>query len=529
MTRPPGNRSARSLPAGLPPELLAVVGLLCGAGLSLGVPALQGLPDAFDLVGESFGPLLVVVVVELALVAAACFVLARQLSQGDAVARVVAVALASSLALGLVVGDGLGDSWGKVTLACSMAVVGALTAAPRVRDFFAGRSPGPVPAPVVAAESIALVVSGLLGAVGLAYLRLASVETKYALVGLAFVGTGVAGFRARGRLREGDPGARTLVSGLMAGDVVAVLVGHQDGLTGPLFIPLGLAVGVVGLLWLPAGSQAYFDDDDDGSDGSEPGFDDDDDLFAPEPSPPPTRSSPPVARARPAPPPTPPRPAPPPSRPPPTPSPAPPPPNPAPSRPGPVRAPAGPPPRWLLDPPPGGFWPPERRRADPRRYEVVVVGPTATDRLQVAPDLGIRFDTNTWFPVLDAKEPVRGAFLVSMAMFDADAPDPAFRGTSTLVVTSARLVGICARGESAAGALDAAAGRVAVWRVLLDQVDWVRAEGSAEGGHLALKGWDAERPWALLTKPRVAVEGTFRPASLADLSELINRAKHTGA
>lgn len=149
--------------------------------------------------------------------------------------------------------------------------------------------------------------------------------------------------------------------------------------------------------------------------------------------------------------------------------------------------------------------------------------------LLLAPDLGIRFDATSWFPVVEGREQVRGAYLVSMAMFD-DGPNPtAFRGTSTLLVTSARLLGVCPRGESVAGPLDPGGGRVAVWRVLLDQVDWVRAEGSADGGHLALKGWDAERPWALLTKPRLAVDGVFRPASMSDLAELVNRAKHTGA
>ncbi len=187
------------------------------------------------------------------------------------------------------------------------------------------------------------------------------------------------------------------------------------------------------------------------------------------------------------------------------------------------------PPRWLLEAPPAGFWPAERRRADPRRYEIIQLGPTAPDELQVAPDLGIRFDTTSWFPVLEGREQVRGAYLVSMAMFGDGPTGTAFRGTSTLLVTSARLVGVCAKGESSAGSLDSSGGRVAVWRVLLDQIDWVRPEGSAEGGHLALKGWDSERPWALLAKPRVAVEGAFQPSPLADLAELVNRAKHTSA
>ena len=49
----------------------------------------------------------------------------------------------------------------------------------------------------------------------------------------------------------------------------------------------------------------------------------------------------------------------------------------------------------------------------------------------------------------------------------------------------------------------------------------------AEGGHMALKGWDSERPWALVAKARMAVEGAFRPSPLVDLAELVNRTKHT--
>src|SRR5205085_10611211 len=107
------------------------------------------------------------------------------------------------------------------------------------------------------------------------------------------------------------------------------------------------------------------------------------------------------------------------------------------------------PPRWLLDPPPAGFWPVERKRADPRRYEIIQLGPTAPDELQLAPDLGIRFDTTSWFPVLEGREQVRGAYLLSMAMFGDGPSGTAFRWPSTLLVTSARLVGLPAKGESA--------------------------------------------------------------------------------
>jgi len=69
-------------------------------------------------------------------------------------------------------------------------------------------------------------------------------------------------------------------------------------------------------------------------------------------------------------------------------------------------------------------------------------------------------------------------------------------------------------------------GRVAAWRIPLDQVDWVRAEGSADGSHLTLKGWDGDQPWALLAKPRMIVDGAFRPTRLAELVDIVNQAKH---
>ena len=114
-------------------------------------------------------------------------------------------------------------------------------------------------------------------------------------------------------------------------------------------------------------------------------------------------------------------------------------------------------------------------------------------------------------------------------MFDDSAVETAFRGRSTLLVTTARLLGVCPRGDSADGPLDPGAGRVAAWSVLLDQVDWVQAEGSANGGHLVLKPSGSDGPWALLTKPRVAVEGAFRPAPLSDLADVVNRAKQSRA
>ena len=578
----PSRGSSRA--AVLPPEVWAVVALLCGAGLSTGVPAFRAIPDAFDLIKEaglwnSFGLLVLVLLAELALVSLACFVLALQLSKGDVVARVVALAVAGSLAFGLVVGDGLGDTEGKVTLACCLAAMVCLAAPARARAFFAERRrQGSAPPTVVAAEAVVVLVSAILLGVGVAYLPLSSEETKYLLSGLGLTGIALACFRTRRRLQTGDPGARGLVSGLMAGYVAAIVVGSEGALTGPLFVPLGLAVSVVSVLWLPHESQAFFGGEPTMAGLAAAGPDEFDapavrptrrarDYLPPDGSPPPEPRSPSRSRYGP-----PPRPSPsydeavfavsPPALPDDTPPPPPSssrrtrpssspspdrPPSPgfsAPASPGaaipsatpgpPLAAPARPasatvPPPWLLEAPPDGFWPPERRRADPRRYEVVDLTSASPGEMAVALTLGIRFDTTSWFPAVDAREQIRGRYLVSMVMFDQTPDVTAFRGTSTLLVTSTRLLGVCPRGESGTGTIDAAQGQVAVWRILLDQVDWVRAEGSVDGGHLILKGWDSVQPWALLAKARVADGGGFRPAPLADLADLVNRAKHSTA
>ena len=561
---------------------MALLGI---AGLFTGVPVLRSVPDALDLVADgglwdSIGPLVLVQLVELALLAVACFVLAWLVSQGDPVGRAIAVVVGASLAFGVLVGDVLDGTSATITVVASVGGLLFLTLPPRVRAFFAARRPpGDVPSSVVAAEAIVVMLMGLVLAVGIACLPVTPVKAKFGVVGLALIGISIAGIKQRRRLPTADPAARTLASGLMAGVVLAIVLGREGALTGPLLVLLGVAVSVVVLLWLPHDSQAFYgnrpaaDDvaDEDGRDMVElpsarprqanrslwaerteappP-----DDATSPRPAARSVRvrradASPSDAAAPPQRPP---------SR---SPAPSPPPPPPPPPtprsrpRPGPIgasgwadddpsprrsaSAPTSPPPAaalapstppvWLLDAPPPGFWPPERPRAQPRQYEMVDVGPPSADGHLVAPGVGLRFDTTSWFPALDRREQVRGAYLVSLVMFDDGGVVSAFRGTSTLVVTSSRLLGVCPRGDSVEGPLDPAAGRVAAWTILLDQIDWVQAEGSPAGGHLMIRGRDAERPWALLAKVREATDGAFRPAPLADLAEVVNRAKSPSA
>src|SRR5205085_8820977 len=154
----------------------------------------------------------------------ACFLLAWQLSQADPVARIMTVVVAGSLAFGLLAGNGFDDGSSTITMLCSFAAVGWLTVPPRAKEFFAGRASGPAPTPVVAAEALVVMLAAVLLAVGVAYLPVLSVRAKYGVVGLALIGIAVTCFRSRRRLSTGDPGARTLVSGLMGGAAVALLL-----------------------------------------------------------------------------------------------------------------------------------------------------------------------------------------------------------------------------------------------------------------------------------------------------------------
>ena len=361
----------------------------------------------------------------------------------------------------------------------------------------------------------------------------------------------------------------------MAGYVVAVLLGSEGAFTGPLFIPLGVAVSVVVLLWIPQESQAFFG----GADRRRPGRAAAPDLRPPpavdRPAPPPVRRpvrphvAPGRCRRRTAG--TPPSPAataaahrsavPPPAAPvrprpsaadvprrpparvaptararPPTVAAPPPPARPAGGlRLGPARrrrrraAPTRPHrPGWLLEAPPAGFWPPERRRAEPRQYEVVDVGPPGP-----RPPGGARPRRPVRHHVVVPGPRGRGAGPGRLPGLDGDVRRPrrhrlpGHLDAARDVVPPARRVSP-GRERRPGRSTAAPAG----WRCGASRSTrstGCRPRASADDGHLTLKGWDVDQPWALLAKPRVATDGAFRPARLAELADVVNRAKHSSA
>ncbi len=355
----------------------------------------------------------------------------------------ITVVVSGSLAFGLLVGDGLDTGWGTVALLCSVAVVGCLTVPPRAREFFAGRATGTAPAAVVAAEAVVLLLCALLladrprlpaGGVGGGEVRLRRPGPGRDLF---------ACFKVRRPATDRRPGRPHAGVGPDGGQPGRPRAGQRGGVHRAPVHPPGLALAVVGLAVAAPREPGFLRRAGDGDSD----VTDHDDEYSPHPpdrrSPSPTTApdSPPPSSARP------------PQRPPPPlspPEPTGPPPlvrrprphrrgrrrPPRPARPRHPRPLARPPPAagppaadGCSIRPPAGFWPPERRRVRPPPLRGGRRRPRGRPTgLQIAPDLGIRFDATSWFPVLDGREQVRGAYLVSMAMFDDGGPRPSSGG-----------------------------------------------------------------------------------------------------
>lgn len=173
--------------------------------------------------------------------------------------------------------------------------------------------------------------------------------------------------------------------------------------------------------------------------------------------------------------------------------------------PAPPKAPAAPPP-YAPPPPvtvPAPATAPARLRSSEEAAQVIsrsteffprfgVLQPSSP-KASVLDALGLRYDPGSWFPfpatgerVLDrlvAKVTARVGVDTELAPARGMAGTrlvPVFRGWSTLLLTDRRLVGLCVRGESLAGPVEAKGGTVVGWSMPLTQAtDAVVTEGSS--------------------------------------------------
>ncbi len=248
----------------VPSLLWAAVGLLITAGVFVVIPSLWVLPDALGLLdegsfGRSIGLLLTVLLLLLISFGAACFYLSLKLLEADRVGRILTIVLAASLGFGLLVGDNKG-TWEVLAILGCGGVIAILTLADEVTGFFTGpeAEQANVATSVVAAKSIVVALSYVLGATGLAFLPLGELEGRYVVIGMAMIAIAAVTFKFTGQLLPGDENARLVITGLMAANIVAILVFEPDG-AASLIVPIALAGSVIGLLWVPEDARQHFD------------------------------------------------------------------------------------------------------------------------------------------------------------------------------------------------------------------------------------------------------------------------------
>lgn len=513
--------------------MLIVAGLFAAAGLCLFLPALVDVPDRISLISDGiqtrYVPALLVSTVVSLLVGAACFGVAYALYKGDRAAGPIALGYAAALVPALLLGYGRGGTE-VIALLLLAAAAAALILLPANKPLLPwspgglGQGPGEPPRSVRAAWVLAALVSIVAGAIGLASVLAFSSATLAGgsgfLTGVFLLVFGLLGLGSLLPMKAGSINGRLTTTVAMGGVIVAILIDHliQDVAVWtvvPLLL-MALSAVVIGLLWLMTDSQGHFVRSDlpllqlgsrsyagPAASVRKPG------PAAPRaagrPTSVPTREDPPPPPRN--------------SLPPPPPA----------QRPAPAES------SWsafeegldLLDsefraPPP----PPPPQPTPPRVFHeaVGVAQDTPTAR---SAQLDLTYDQQSWFAVPEPGEQVHGALLVTMLMVDDDPGSGAghvFQGSSTLLVTDRRLAGVCPKGSSAFGTLDARNGPVVLWSVPVGSLDQVGLGSSSSGPHLSIGQVGGPSSWLLLARPRLAEAGAFRPADMDELLDLVRRA-----
>lgn len=246
----------------IPPELLLVCALMAAAGVLTLWPVVKTLPDIFDLLGasgfaRSFGLLLLTVWLALGFFGVACLLLAWRMAHADRVARGLSYVLLGGLGGAILVGNEHQTTLTLVMLA-SFGAIAILAAAPAVQRFFVaeGSPQGDQPTPVVIARTLVAVWAGFLTLVGLMFLPISAVGSKYVVVGALFLAIGVGGFIFNKHLATGDENARLIVTvGCVVYPILLLVLGQRDP---SLLLPIALVAGIAWNLWIPNDSKQFF-------------------------------------------------------------------------------------------------------------------------------------------------------------------------------------------------------------------------------------------------------------------------------
>jgi hypothetical protein len=255
----------QKLPAhlpGIPLEVLGVCGVMALSGLLLLWPGLSLLSDGFPLLGDgSIGlaiGLLAIDIGALILALAAAFgLLAWRLSHGDRVARGMSYILLGAIVFAVIVG-GSHPTGLIIVMLLSVACLIVLAAAPSVRQFFtgAGAADAGQPVSVTIARTLLTWFAVVAIFLGVTFLPMGILGGQMVFAGIIFLAVGVGVFVLSSRLAGGEPTARLIVTILMAVYALLALIG--GGRNTATLLDLGIAAGIVCLLWLPQDAKDFF-------------------------------------------------------------------------------------------------------------------------------------------------------------------------------------------------------------------------------------------------------------------------------
>lgn len=168
------------------------------------------------------------------------------------------------------------------------------------------------------------------------------------------------------------------------------------------------------------------------------------------------------------------------------------------------------------------------------RFAVVARGPASAAPL-AAINLGP--DPSSWFPRVAGGETVEARYVARVtghigldpALEPARSRSqarlvPAFRGWSTVVLTTGRIAGICPRGEAVSGPVDFERGTVVAWSFPLREVEAAGVVDGGAGPVVAVRSTDRLVGGIALAAAHRVVDGGLVPVPADELAVALNTA-----
>lgn len=263
-TAPASTTGATPVPArrrSVPAALAIALGLMSMAGLALLIASAISVPTVFGLLtgGDDLWGLGLLVLSTMAVAAAmglTLLVLAARMASADRVARGVSFVSLTAVTAAALLGQDRDLASVVVGLGC-LGTLGLLTLPPSVNAFFRD-------SPAHGSEAVSVVVARTLVAFwgtfvifgGVLLVPLGGLDGRLTGIGAAITALGIAAIGANRALKTGHPLARIFVT--MGAVAYALLLVFLDRWEASLLVPLTLAGGVIGFLWLPEDARAHF-------------------------------------------------------------------------------------------------------------------------------------------------------------------------------------------------------------------------------------------------------------------------------